>query len=497
MTVILKRTKSLRQPSKAMEWVREYLDEVGKHKGRDVSQPGLGIGKKYHCSRPPGLLTAHGYIRRQVDEIRQQTLPDRGERPGAMENNRAVQEFVRRHCRSQREKGRKIIALRLIASLDPEKVQAMVRYPVDLDRILVSAIEGTLRTMAAKYYPGDELGYLVGIHHDALDRFGRPHLHGHVFLLPQTRNGLRVSMSNHNCPGRDGRFVDMLLRAREQFCEIASTLLEATAPARYRGFATQEWDDLAKEMSMKTAETIAAGRRMTPEKTRQYAINTFLFYVKKTNAAWLRRRLDKLKERIQRLAEARRENLISEVGFIYDGIESRIARTGFEERRRILHSILPEFQKERVACETSDCRMDVTRTCLVRWKTAGNRRGLIQQSLQEVDDRRMASRISMQAEMALMDLHFAAAGLAFNPPGWIQRLELCAENDRLPNKEMLNRREMETEVEVPTPEIEAPASDLHASAPDLQVPTPAQSPATPAKEPPFPAPVPAASWSGR
>jgi hypothetical protein len=63
----------------------------------------------------------------------------------------------------------------------------------------------------------------------------------------------------------------------------------------------------------------------------------------------------------------------------------------------------------------------------------------------------------MVAEMALMDLHFAAAGLAPNPPGWIQRLELCAENDRLPNKEMLDRKELETEVEVPLPEMGAPA----------------------------------------
>jgi hypothetical protein len=110
-----------------MEWVKDYLDEVGKHKGQDVSQLGFGIGKKYHCSRPPGLLTAHGYIRRQVDEIRQQTSFEMGNASGAMENNRAVQEFVRRHCRSQREKGRKIIALRLIASLDPDSDGALPR----------------------------------------------------------------------------------------------------------------------------------------------------------------------------------------------------------------------------------------------------------------------------------------------------------------------------------------------------------------------------------
>jgi len=483
--VILKRTKSLRQPSKAMEWVKEYLDEVGKHKGQDVSQLGLGVGKKYHSARPPGLLTAHGYVRRRVEEIRQQLFPGSVERAEARANNRAVQEFVRRHCRSQREKKRKILALRLIASMDPDKVEAMVRYPVDLDRVLVAAIEATLSRAAAKYYPGDELGYIVGVHHDALDRFGRPHLHAHVFLLPQTRNGLRISMSNHNCPGRDGKFIDVLSETRDQFCEIAANLLDAMAPARYRSFAAQEWEDLAKEISMKTAETVAASRRMSPERTRHYAINTFMFYVKKTHPAWLRRRLGTLKERIQKLSQARRADLISELEFIYEGIESRIARAGFEARRGLLHNILPAFQAERVRCETRDCCLEVTRTCLVRWRTVGNRRGLIERLLQEVDDRRMASRISMLAEMALMDLHFAAASLAPNPPAWIQRLDLCAENERLPNKDMLDRREPETEVEPPAPDLDPAAADLRPA-------LPTESPTTVSSEPILPRPTPAA-----
>jgi len=55
--------------------------------------------------------------------------------------------------------------------------------------------------------------------------------------------------------------------------------------------------------------------------------------------------------------------------------------------------------------------MDVTRICLVRWKTVGNRRGFIERLMQEVNDRRMASRISMLAEMALMDLHLASSWL--------------------------------------------------------------------------------------
>ncbi len=91
----------------------------------------------------------------------------------------------------------------------------------------------------------------------------------------------------------------------------------------------------------------------------------------------------------------------------------------------------------------------------------------------------------MLAEMALMDLHFAAASLAPNPPAWIQRLDLCAENERLPNKDMLDRREPETEVEPPAPDLDPAAADLRPA-------LPTESPTTVSSEPILPRPTPAA-----
>ena len=123
-----------------MEWVGGYINEVEKHKGEDLAQIGLGIGRNYLSSRPPGLLSAHGYIRGEVEEIRRQAPLEPADRNGVGRNNAAIQEFVRRHCRAQREKKRKIIALRLVASLDPDKVQEIIRYPIDLDRLLVAAV---------------------------------------------------------------------------------------------------------------------------------------------------------------------------------------------------------------------------------------------------------------------------------------------------------------------------------------------------------------------
>lgn len=452
--MILKRTKSLKRTAAAMEWVAGYVNEREKHKGKDLGQMGLGIGTKYFSTRPPGLLTAHGSVRGEVGEIRRRLPPDSEDRAGVVHSNRAIQEFVRRHCRSQREKKRKIIALRLVASLDPDKVQEIVRYPVDLDRLLVAAIERTLNGVAEKHYPGDELGYIIGLHHDALDRFRRPHLHAHIFLLPQTRSGILISVSNHSRPGRDGKYVDMLSETKDLFHEAATDLVYSTAPARYRTFATQEWDDLAREISMKTAETVASGRQMSPERTRKFAINTFFFYVKKTHSDWLKHRLQQLKDRIAELAIRGRTALVGTVRELYAGLKE-FMRPGFEERRRLAGQALAEFQKERVSCVTSDCHMKQTRTCLLEWKTLPNRRQRIESLLEEIDDRRMAARISMLSELGIIDLHLAAAGLAVNPPGWIQRLELCARGDKLPNKELLDVKlpDAITEASAPEPKI--------------------------------------------
>ena len=449
-----------------MEWVGEYVDEVGKHKGKDLSQLGLGIGKKYFSTRPPGLLTAHGYIRGQVDELRRQTPPGQGDQTGVIRNNRAVQEFVRRHCRAQREKKRKIIALRLVASLDPDKVEAIVRYPIDLDRLLVAAIERTLNRVTERHYRGDDLGYIIGLHHDALDRSQRPHLHGHVFLLPQTRTGALISVSNHSRPGRDGKYIDMLSETKDLFHEAAMNLIYSTAPARYKSFATQEWDDLAREISMKTVETVTSGRQMSPERTRKYAINTFLFYVKKTHPAWLKRRLQALKDRIAELKVRGRAGLVDHARQLHDGLKELI-RPRLDERRRIANQVLPEFQKKRVACDTSDCHMKETRTCLVEWRTVGNRRKLIEGLMQEIDDRRMAARTSVLSELGIIDLHLAAAGLTVNPPGWIQRLELCVRSDRLPNIDLLDRTNTASAVEAPSPDMELPAVDVGPALPSL------------------------------
>lgn len=457
--MILKRTKSLKQTAATMAWVGNYLDEVQKHRGGKAARAELDRV----TSRPAGLLTAHGYIRRPVDELRRQMNPP-GPEPADRRraNNRAVREFVRRHCRAQRERQRKTIGLRFVASLDPAQVSPLLPHRIDLDRLLVSAIERTFETLARKHYPADELGYIIGVHHDALDRFRRPHLHAHVLLLPQTRKGTLISVSNHSRPGRDGHYADMLAEAKDLFREAAIDLVYSTAPTRYQAYATQTWDDFARESSLQTVETVAAGRQMAPEPTRKYAISTFLFQVRSTTAARLERRLQKLKDRIRELANRGRKELVATARSLGEGLR-RLLQPRFAERRILSRRATTEFEQERVVCQTADCRLKQVRTCLAHWRPAGNRRTRIENLLQAIDSRRMAARISMLGEMSLIELHLAAAGLVANPPAWMQRLELAARADRLPNRELMAATgtvplpELPNEVDAPPPTIIVPA----------------------------------------
>ncbi len=116
--------------------------------------------------------------------------------------------------------------------------------------------------------------------------------------------------------------------------------------------------------------------------------------------------------------------------------------------------------------------MKETRTCLVEWRTVGNRRKLIEGLMQEIDDRRMAARTSVLSELGIIDLHLAAAGLTVNPPGWIQRLDLCIRSDRLPNKELIDQTDVQTEREAPA-EMEVIAGHVELATADLTTATPA------------------------
>jgi hypothetical protein len=262
--MIFKRTKSVSSPKAAVAWARDYCSEKAKHAAKlaqeqaeedKLENQGMRIGVNYFTTRPTGLLSAHGFVKDSVSQIKLAY---------GLDDNDAAVKYIENYCQEQRRKRRLVLALRVIASLDPEIINPYTKDMVDLDHAMVTSVERTMEAMSAEYYPGDSIGFFLGVHHDKLttsdpnprkpgkkapkpSRLEKPHLHAHIFVLPWTARGKRISISNHNYPnGMDMPAIDMLDEARVTFDQQARLSI-ATLPGPVNEvFLSKEWNALAR-----------------------------------------------------------------------------------------------------------------------------------------------------------------------------------------------------------------------------------------------------------
>lgn len=184
--MIFKRTKMVTKLKTAVQWLDSYADEERKHGGKQP-EAGLSKGTHYVTTRPNGTVSAHGYLKPKIDLIKA---------VHQLDAKAAIRYFLQEHDADLKRKRRKILALRAVVSLKPDILQRAFERRIDLDRLLVRAVEHTAKAVSTKYYNGEELGYFLGIHHD------RHHIHGHLFLLPYTAKDRRINMSNDFAPVR-------------------------------------------------------------------------------------------------------------------------------------------------------------------------------------------------------------------------------------------------------------------------------------------------------
>lgn len=83
----------------------------------------------------------------------------------------------------------KRIAHHLVASLDPRLCHRFVGAGYPADAVVLSAFADAMQVLNSRFYPGESLGMLCGIHHD------RPHIHAHVLVHPLTDLGRRINMT--------------------------------------------------------------------------------------------------------------------------------------------------------------------------------------------------------------------------------------------------------------------------------------------------------------
>lgn len=419
--MIFKRTKSVSIAWRATGWFKSYLNETEKHKGKDLSGIGLQIGKNYFTSRPPGQLSAHGYVKGDIEALKLAYHLDA---------NQAILKFIEHHCRRQREKGRKILGLRAIASLDPKQISPLITRMVDLDLLLEQAVERTFNTLAEKFYPCDALGYFLGIHHD------RHHLHGHLFILPQTRNGLRLSLSNHTNPGRDTAYVDMLDQAREIYAAATQQIIYSQPLPPRKDYVSPVWTSLAKELAAQTVDDFQSGEEMTPESGRKFGVNRFFYFVRTTHREGLARRIKRRKERIQELSRKGSRGLIEEASKNYR-VVNQCMLGPLAQRAEVIDPVIQHYRDSNSTSEVRHPILAVPRAQLLKYQVAQSRAEMIKNMSKELALRRMAARITMLGEVANMELLLAAARGPDAAPPWLEMLEGAVRSGAIPNHQMV------------------------------------------------------------
>jgi len=273
-TIVVKKTSTAISKGRAKEdgatlrrYIAEYMDETIKNENggtmlrykyegaklkhgvaqRTASHPGLRAGVDYLTKEPRGEIGVHGFLRRLVEA-------KTGRQIGTLTNIEKAESVEEIWKIKLAEKGLKKIAHKFVFSLDPEIAKKMREKGIPVDEHLNRIVRETWRRYQDKFYPGQEIGYLDGIHHD------RAHPHSHVLLYPQTAQGKPLNVSratekpNLNISGRPFRidYQDFITRTAFELGQELEVMVMYTAPkipganidcSQERLLSQAAWDD--------------------------------------------------------------------------------------------------------------------------------------------------------------------------------------------------------------------------------------------------------------
>ena len=190
---------------KIREYIESYLDETGKAQKKfnppqfPYLTPNMGAynGVGQHTVAAgdfrtkaddldkdrKGDIKLYGFFRRLVFDYTGKPVDSLTN----VEKAAAVEEVWRA---KRKEKHPKIMAHKIVIALGLEVSKEMTEKGIPVDEQLQQVVCTTMDRYQEKFYPGHQLGYLVGIHHD------RKHIHAHILLYPQTDKGKPLNVSH-------------------------------------------------------------------------------------------------------------------------------------------------------------------------------------------------------------------------------------------------------------------------------------------------------------
>ncbi len=447
---VLKRTAIVTSAKTAVAWAGSYVDETKKNKNKPEAENGIAVGKTYFTSRPPGALTVHGYGRGRTEAI---------SRAQGITGNDAVLEYLREHCRLQRKKGRKILGLRLILSMDPAKVTDLLHQQVDIDRLLVRVAEDTFATVASKFYPGDEFCFIMGLHHDARvdgnkgwvayqKQMGtykakrpHPHIHAHVFLLPQTRDGLRISLSNRTCPGRDGVKMNPLAATLETYRENIQRQIYDFSVKKNPEIGS-DWEALIRESAMSAMSDFFSAERLDdPKAALKFGLNKFVYHIRSLDREGLSKRHRARRKQFMGHTMADKDQLWNVIVRDFNELDT-IFRGNIERRKKLISDVVTKFGEPIIDQPVKFWDLPSQKAFLVnpsgtKVVAARNRTAAILSAIRELGDLRRGSQMQNLAELSEMEMKLAAIQTPAKEPEWIFRLAAISKMSELPHQAVL------------------------------------------------------------
>jgi hypothetical protein len=211
-----RKTSTAKSARSISDNILSYLDETSKSERRTIfgvteqkrytnmvfGPPDAQLaGIDYLTKEETGKVSVYGFLREDISRMA-------GLQPDRLDNDTRV---IACHNawlqRMEAHKEAKKFGHKFVLSLDPRFCALMAAAGRDVDALLIEGFRTVLRRYQEKYYPGDKLGYLAGIHHD------RKHIHAHVLLFPFTERGKNLNVSN----GKGGQRLQSMVDTADKF----------------------------------------------------------------------------------------------------------------------------------------------------------------------------------------------------------------------------------------------------------------------------------------
>lgn len=447
---ILKRTQVVTSPKTAIGWASSYVDKTRKYKGDLKFENGIEVGKTYFTSRPPGTLSVHGFGRARVETIA---------RTQGLLGNDAVLEYLREHCLQQKQNGRIILGLRLVLSTNPARVTELLHDQVDIDRLLVRVAEDTFNSVANRFYPGDEFCFVMGIHHNVQvgennawvasqkkrgvyqNKPQAPHTHAHVFLLPQTKKGLPLSMSNRTVPGRDGIQQNPLDVTLETFRENIQKQVNDLS-IRLHPRMGLEWESLIREAAVSATNDFYNASRIEDLKAAiKYGLDKFCYHMRTMDRESLRKRYAARRQQYLKYAMANKEGLRLNIATALND-QITVFKGNIGRRAKLVGDLCERYKAPIISRSVKFWDLPSQKALYIAPKakklvTSPNRTADMLRTMRELGDMQHASQIQNLSELTEIEMKLAVLQTPAKEPEWIYGLASVAQMPELPHQVLL------------------------------------------------------------